>query len=385
MSGITYGQLICVICQSELLQNNKDAAALTCTGCGLSYPLFAGCIPIMLPDSVPYRVNAFWQYQKHLREARATLAELRKASTSVAAAARASLLDEALSTNGGYIARIQQQLAATLPTALLAQPAERFRPLAYFSSFSYLKRDWCGLPADEQEIQTIMEAVLAGMPAVIGSQAQVLVLGAGTGRVAAMLKDHFQQVYAIDLSLTMACQYHDLVEQGAIRFYDIQSKNARTLAEQAREQWATVGLVPGLEAGSVHYCVADVKQIPLPTNSVSAVVSVYFTDTVPLKDYLPEVKRVLEPGGAFIHFGPLEYHFSDISAHLSVEEVREVFEAHGFRVAQEQEITTNHLFRPESLACKTYHNWSFSAVLADKEKPLNQQVKATSVPLAEYI
>ncbi|TGE11893.1 class I SAM-dependent methyltransferase [Hymenobacter elongatus] len=374
MSSLTYGQLVCAICHAELLQHPSEAAELTCAGCCQPYIVFAGRIPLILPDSVSYRVNTYWQYNKYLRETEATLAKLRQNSAQPWAAARAQYLREALTTNAVYIARIQQQLAASLPPELLlARPADKLRSLAYLSSFSYLKRDWCGLPEDEQELQTIIGAVRAGLPTT-SQPGQALVLGAGTARVAAMLKDDFEQVYAIDLSLTMAWQYHNLAEQGAVRFYDIQSKNARSLAEQATEHWATANLVPNLAPDSLQYWVADVKQIPLPTNSVAAVVSVYFTDTVPLHEYLGEVKRVLRPGGVFINFGPLEYHFTDISAHLSAEEVRSVFESYGFRVVQEQEVTTSHLLRPASLAYKTYHNWFFSAVLTAEDEAASQTI-----------
>jgi SAM-dependent methyltransferase len=57
------------------------------------------------------------------------------------------------------------------------------------------------------------------------------------------------------------------------------------------------------------------------------VVSIFFTDVIPLSKLLPEVRRVLRPGGRFISVGPLHYHFTDRAEWLTQEEVRYVFES----------------------------------------------------------
>ena len=95
--------------------------------------------------------------------------------------------------------------------------------------------------------------------------------------------------------------------------------------------------------------------------SVSAVVSIYFTDVLPLSVLLKEVKRLLVPGGVFVHFGPLDYHFDDVDERWSVEEVREVFRREGFAIKTERWLED--AMRSDAKMAGNYWNaWCFSAV-----------------------
>jgi ubiquinone/menaquinone biosynthesis C-methylase UbiE len=76
---------------------------------------------------------------------------------------------------------------------------------------------------------------------------------------------------------------------------------------------------------NVAYVIADARALPIPDASLGAVVSIFFTDVVPLSKLLPEVRRVLRPGGRFISVGPLCYHFTDKAEWLTQEETRFVF------------------------------------------------------------
>ena len=54
-------------------------------------------------------------------------------------------------------------------------------------------------------------------------------------------------------------------------------------------------------------------------DGVSLEASEEFTDVLPLSVLLKEVKRLLMPGGVFVHFWPLDYHFDDIDERRALE------------------------------------------------------------------
>jgi hypothetical protein len=93
----------------------------------------------------------------------------------------------------------------------------------------------------------------------------------------------------------------------------------------------------------------------------SSIFSVYFTDVVPLSRLLPEIWRLLEVGGTFVHVGPLGYHFDDVNEHLSAEALIERFRAAGFEVSAPRWLTTTHYAARESLYHAHVDNMAFTA------------------------
>ena len=82
---------------------------------------------------------------------------------------------------------------------------------------------------------------------------------------------------------------------------------------------------------------------------------------LPLSVLLPEVFRVLEPGGVFIHYGPLQYHFSDMHECYSAEALRTYFHDHGL-------VLLNELWdQGQHLQGALFNNWSFLATIRSEE------------------
>lgn len=117
-----------------------------------------------------------------------------------------------------------------------------------------------GLPPD------VSEQVADRMEAVAGPDARFLEIGVGTGRIALPLHRRGRRVTGIDLSLPMMAQY--------------------------RRKAAAAGLAaPPLVR-------ADVSRLPFRDASADVVVEVHVLHLVPAwRDALPELRRVLAPGG----------------------------------------------------------------------------------------
>ncbi len=96
--------------------------------------------------------------------------------------------------------------------------------------------------------------------------------------------------------------------------------------------------------------------------------SIYFTDVLPLKILIPELKRVLQPNGLFFHFGPLHYHFNEIEEMLTAEEIKDAFKAEGFEIITEDLEDLTHHHSEVSLSVKKYYNWIFA--VRKKEVPV---------------
>lgn len=385
MNGSELHGLSCLFCLSENLELAKNERSIHCTACHQKYAVFDQRIPLLLADSTEYAANTYKQYALHLKRYDADISALRSKKALREEGAVGTLI-QALAHNRAWLQSVQDKVAELLafPDLFTHPPIQQLG--SYFNNFSYLRRDWCWTHEGEAEIKTITEALSTLLLKLRTDPQRALVLGAGTGRVAHELLQHFTDVIAVDISLTMASQYADVVQQPAHSFYDINLNNCKVASDQCRLMQAT--LTPADEGvmaesnvahSAVSYVIADARQLPLANQSVSCVVSVYFTDTIPLSEYLAEIKRVLKPGGAFLHFGPLEYHFTEMAHALSKEEIFAVFQREGFEVSSEWEVATRHLYNPALLAYKTYNNIIFCAVLPPLSVTDEPQISEKSI------
>lgn len=92
----------------------------------------------------------------------------------------------------------------------------------------------------------------------------------------------------------------------------------------------------------------DIYSAPYHKGAWDCVAMCFFIDTAPvLMDYIAAVKHLLRPGGLWINFGPLLYHWAsskeaggdpryDASVELSWEEVRHVIVSYGFKIHKEE-------------------------------------------------
>jgi|GEM_PF-781760 carnosine N-methyltransferase len=356
--------LICLHCRQALELESLDV--FVCRHCHITYPLPGG-IPVLLKDSSTYISGMFSQYSRHLLSESQLVKEL-EISAAKNPRRKNMLLNwkQAIDGNSLYIKEIQDTLQKSADINQLASSLLQPSEISYATGFDYLRRDWCWLPEGEQEIEVIEQNLESQIARYAPDFDNVLIIGAGAGRVAWDMRKLFSRVYAMDKSFLMAHQFHRLFKED-IRFFEINTKNLMHNGDGIRmhrasllSPWESEQPLP--EMDTVNYFVGDALSVPIRDHSLSCILSVYFTDLVPLHSYLQEIKRLLKPGGLFIHFGPLDYHFENLTDRLSANEIRAEFSAAGFSWGAEKEVISTHLKSSVSMVYKTYKNWMFSAI-----------------------
>jgi SAM-dependent methyltransferase len=277
-----------------------------------------------------------------------------------------SLVANGIGENIKVIESVCNELSDCISLTDFVQAINAPQFIGYASIFEYLERDWSWLPAGEQELSVIKRALYEKIDQYSPDKTSVLVLGAGTGRIGWELLNRFELVYALDVSLTMA-QIYNKVLCGGVAFYSVNTSSISSSQDMVKVRKASI-VSPVTSKAYVEqvrhrlrYLVGDVCRAPFADKTVSAVVSAYFTDVVPLNHYINEICRILTPGGLFLHFGPLEYHFDDIGQHLSAEQVRQLFEQKGFEVCADEYIASEHLNIEGSMSIRSFKNWVFAA------------------------
>jgi carnosine N-methyltransferase len=104
--------------------------------------------------------------------------------------------------------------------------------------------------------------------------------------------------------------------------------------------------------------------------SWDAVCTCFFIDTaVNVIEYIEAIWGMLKPGGVWVNFGPLLYHFSgnpkEMSIELTVEQILRVAKAHGFKMEHEVFIATTYTGNKRSMQNTLYNCAFFTA-----KKPL---------------
>ncbi len=234
---------------------------------------------------------------------------------------------------------------------------------AYLKDFLYLRRDWCNVPEGETQVLRIINELKTQTSKFTPDDEKILFIGAGTGRIAFEHNDLFQEVYALDKSFSMVHHFNQLLEKD-FSFYEINEFNVMKPEDTARKLTASLQNASPearLHKDRFEYFVGDAMDLPFEDASLSCITSVYFTDVIALKLYFSELQRALKPGGLFIHFGPLDYFFSDRSEMLTTVEIKEEFANNGFEILHDDSIELPHIATDLRMSWKAYRNWFFIA------------------------
>lgn len=225
--------------------------------------------------------------------------------------------------------------------------------------YLYLQRDWCYYDAGEKQIESSVKLIKHFLPS--GLQ-NALFIGCGEGRLALEFADVFDKIYATDKSLSMIWHINKLLSEKNFEFYTPQEKNVYSLENVAQKHSAFITEEQKKTINEkVDFFVSDVLDLPLKEESMDVIFSIYFTDVIALKLWFNKINDKIKKEGYFIHFGPLDYFFSDESEMLTAVEFKDFFEKNGYETITDQVLETSHLNDSNSFSYKVYRNWLFVA------------------------
>jgi uncharacterized protein YbaR (Trm112 family)/SAM-dependent methyltransferase len=349
-------ELCCPRCHEPL--GKVGEGAMACAGCGRVYPVIEG-VPVLVPDPAAYLSHSLLALSDARSDILATLSELERIPHDPALAFRRGLAERsaaALRLDLALVDRLRapllartgrltrtagsaHRLAERIMGRILRKAGRRVPPSSWTApktgynfepALTYLRTDWGGTAAGEEQIAAVNAAVAASVRQYCGpTPGRAAYLGAGLGRHAFDGGALFSSSLAVELSFAAAALLA-AVRKGPIQFSTQNWHGASTEEEIVQVHRAVFPAPP--YGANCQYVVADALRLPLRDASVDAVISIFFADVIPASSLFPEVRRVLRPGGRFINVGPLEYHFKGRAERLTKDELRHVIETvHGFR------------------------------------------------------
>jgi LSD1 subclass zinc finger protein len=348
--------LICVICRAPLAWPISDSATeISCASCHKKYPRLLGRVPILLRDPESHLASTHGNVGSLIRGEEARLAKVESARENgqkpLPALRRiAAGMARNLELYRRWLTLLEQASSALESTA----SGSALDNTGYTSIVRYLMQDWSRTHESESFIALIRDQVSRDLVDHLAEPGPIVMLGAGTGRLAHELAP--REVWALDLSLPMALSY-GLLRQGSLQVCDPIEANTFSIEDLYPEHLLRADVTREI----MGYIVADALQMPFADRSLAAVLSIYFSDIVPLSALLREATRLLRPGGAFVHFGPLGYSTYQPGEMWTVQEVRELLAEHGLRLRAERLVP--HLLHANPRRMSTLHvnAWSFIA------------------------
>lgn len=348
-------QLLCPQCGSQGI-NSKTTEYLECVYCKTQFPILFGSIPVLLKNPRQFLADSYILYSKHIESVNYKCQLLHKTNNS-----NFDKRIKALLMNNKIFSELVKEIETKIERKDIAMSSVGPNSALYLNDFRYLRRDWSGDEESEYEVNSIVERIRDAIDTNILRDDKSLFLGGATGRLTIDLLDFFDQAVVMDRSLSMAKMFYE-ISNGCIDFFDIRHKNSTSLENSLVFNSVNIKKIkPNFNKwDKLQYIVSDATQIPYEDRHFGSIFSIYFTDVLPITILIKQVIRLLKPGGIFVHFGPLEYHFKGIEYMLTAEEIREIFAGLGFKILVND--TTDflpHLYSKGSLQKKSYKNWIF--------------------------
>jgi SAM-dependent methyltransferase len=323
-------QWVCPRCGTDIPVADLGSGA-NCP-CGERY-VTLGSVPVLVRDSARFISGQLEAATGHRDGQRAVLARLAAARTDSEYAWRAPAIDrwiEALHGNllllDGFTAELERAVAAIGDAAPDGgRDAPTLDSQYGFNNLYLLWADWTD-SADARRQRRTTRAAIDRLVGEAGGRA--VMLGAGTGRYVVDLAPRFEHMIALDLCPLYAHLFAE-VRRRRIEFY-ISHAFSPASVDSIVERHLTAGPT-GEAVAHIAYAIADARRMPLRDGSQDIVIAIYFMDVVPIRELAPEIARVLVPGGRFVAYGPLRYHFDDPLDTLAPEELEGMFERFGLR------------------------------------------------------
>ncbi|WP_077399150.1 methyltransferase domain-containing protein [Cellulophaga omnivescoria] len=317
-----------------------------------------------------YYAESYFLYKNHLNYLISRLNKYKSYQENTERKKYFNLLNDAYSQNAKNVNKI----VSTLKSNVSITAYENLKvnstnnTQTTLKDFIYLRRDWCFLPEAEEQLKTTIDPIKQELSKIKFENNNSLFLGCGVGRIAFEFENVYKKIYATDKSFSMIWHLQKLLNGELINFYNPHEKNTHRLENVAQKYIAEI---PKEKLNKVknkfEAFVSDVLDLPFENKSVNAIFSIYFTDVIALKLWFQQINDKLSDNGLFIHFGPLDYFFSDEREMLTAEEFRQFFESKGYTTLVDKIVETPHLEDSNSISYKVYRNWFFIAQKNKKE------------------
>ncbi|MCY1021699.1 methyltransferase domain-containing protein [Pyxidicoccus sp. MSG2] len=355
----------CPNCKGAL---SGEEAAFTCDGCGDRFPRL-GTVPVLVPDPGAYIARnavALARYVGGLQMLLARGEQLEQEQPF-----RKSAMEQARRALTADLELASEQLfglAAYADTAslirLAADPPPQAPGLPFGESWGpamtgFLRADWGGTPDGEKQIAAIRGELVRSVEKHARRRGTAALLGAGTGRFVHELSGHFEATFGVDLCLAYVDWYHRLL-RGPLHLWELNypQLGGDTVATPI-EAKLTQEAAARMDARSL--AVADALHLPVADGSLSAAISVHFTDCVPARALLEELRRVLEPDGLFVSYGPLLYRgVEDPADWLTPSEWKHLFAEARMELLEERWLDLPYWQGMERAIQTTHRVWSFT-------------------------
>lgn len=354
---------LCVSCREFFLEFDDLKEEYFCKNCSSYYPLLNGNIPVIIQNNKNFLAQMFLQYNLHIKVTENKILRIEEEIANNHFRKNSlEQISKALQWNLLTIKSIKNSIGSKLSINDTTNEIDKKAVQQYLMDWTYLKRDWAGTDDGEKQIGIILTIIIGYLNDFVRDYQNCFFLGAGTGRFLWELSPKFKDVFAIDNSPTMVSLFNHLLKTD-IDFFEIITKNLKKKKNTISKYTASLKnskLSPS-DIDNIHYFIGDASRVPFKSNGLSVVFSIFFSDVIPFQVLIKEVKRILKPGGIFIHFGPLDYHFDDIENMLTLEDIKFIIKINGFEILKENFTTTEIGKSDQSLSFKTYENWSFIA------------------------
>ncbi|MCA9621318.1 MAG: class I SAM-dependent methyltransferase [Myxococcales bacterium] len=363
MSEGAFGELArCPRCEGEVL---PDPQGLRCVGCAMRFPQVGG-IPLLLAE--PHAMLADWRARAaEFRDHHAETGDLLLAALATEAKLPSTRLR--LSTLRDRLAEHSERLLALLheagiePAARIAEDGARVPGEASLTAYYHqIHRDWGWDHASDEVRDGLAEVEqVLGEPAALG---KVLVLGAGACRLAYELHQRHDAslTVALDINPLPFLVARTLLHGGEIPLFELPIRpRASDAVCIERHLRAPTPARPGFA-----FLFADGLHPPFATASFDTVLTPWFIDQIPkdLADLVPEIHRLLRPGGQWLNTGPLVYHpgHTALAHRYCADEVLDLATAGGFAIAAQRRARLLYLQSPDGCQGRTEDVLTFRAL-----------------------
>ncbi len=348
-------------------EETEGRAHLRCAACAARYPVVSS-IPFLHREAEAH--IAGWRQRLHdfiagSEETRhLVLAQLAGDAVVAPTRRRLQALHEVMGLHRDRLVALMRDAGITPEPRTVPDRAAVPSEGRLTSYYHQIHRDW-GWDADNDEARDASDTVMRVLDAAgAGDLGTTLVLGAGACRMSYDLRGRARQIIALDLNPLPFLVAQRLFRGETVSLYELPNRprdSHTVFADRALRAEPTDRL---------WLLFADGLTPPFADHSLDTVVTPWFIDQIPRDGatLIPEIHRVLRPGGRWLNFGPAVYHPAHtlLVHRYCFDELLALAEAHGFAIAAHERRRMRYMESPIDAQGRTEEVLTFCAVAGER-------------------